>query len=143
MQRVSFTITGDPVPKARPRVVRKGGRTWSYTPKRVATWEKLVKEEAQKHCTEPIEGPVAVTIGFYMKRPKSRRRENYVATTPDLDNLEKAVMDGLNGVAYVDDKLVVVKSSAKLYVRAGGEPRVAVVVTPLMNQLRIDEFMER
>lgn len=129
------------MPKARPRTVRKGGRTWSYTPKKVMAWEKLVREEAGKHFDEPLDCPVALTLGFYLRRPKSRRVDNYVVTTPDLDNLEKALLDGLNEVAYTDDKLVVVKSSAKLYIRPGEVPRVSVVVTPLLNQLRIEEFL--
>jgi Holliday junction resolvase RusA-like endonuclease len=142
MQRVSFEVLGDPVPKARARTVRKGGRTWSFTPKNVAQWEKRVKEEAEKHFAEPFNGPVALTIGFYMRRPKSRRKENYVETTPDLDNLEKAVLDSLNGVAYPDDRYVVVKSAAKIYVR-GDEPRVSVVVTSLLNQASMDGFLGR
>jgi len=142
MQRVSFEVLGDPVPKARARTVRKGGRTWSFTPKKVAEWEKQVKAEAEKYFTEPFTGPVALTIGFYMRRPKSRRKENYVETTPDLDNLEKAVLDSLNGVAYLDDRYVVVKSAAKLYVR-GDEPRVSVVVTSLLNQVSMDGYLGR
>ena len=140
MRRVRFDVIGDPVPKARARVVRKGGRTWSYTPKKVTKWEDKVKEEAEKHFPVPISGPVALTIGFYLSRPKSRKKENYVPVTPDLDNLEKAILDGLNEVAYEDDKLVVVKSAAKFYVRYGQDPHVDITVTPLVNQLRIDEF---
>jgi Holliday junction resolvase RusA-like endonuclease len=141
MQRVCFEVLGDPVPKARPRTVRKGGRTWSYTPKKVTAWEKLVREEAGKHFEEPLDCPVVLTLGFYLSRPKSRRKDNYVVTTPDLDNLEKALLDGLNEVAYADDRLVVVKSSAKMYVRPGEAPRVSVVVAPLGNQLIIDGFI--
>ena len=142
MRRVSFEVQGDPVPKARARTVRKGGRTWSFTPRKVAEWEKIVRGEAEKHFMEPFTGPVALTIGFYMRRPKSRRKDNYVETTPDLDNLEKAVLDGLNGVAYVDDRFVVVKSAAKLYVR-GDEPRVSVVVTSLVDQASMVEYLGR
>ena len=138
--RVSFVVEGEPVPKARPRTVRKGGRTWSYTPKRVSKWENAVREEALKHFESPFNGPVALSLVFYLKRPKSRRRENYVVTTPDMDNLEKAVLDGLNEVAYEDDKLVVVKNTVKLYCR-NGEPRVEVVVVPLRNQLSLSNFL--
>jgi len=141
MQRVCFEVLGDPVPKARPRTVRKGGRTWSYTPKKVTAWEKLIREEAEKHFEEPLDCPVALTLGFYLSRPKSRRNENYVVTTPDLDNLEKSLLDGLNEVAYTDDRLVVVKSSAKMYVQPGEAPRVSVVVAPLRNQMRIEEYL--
>ena len=140
--RVSFTVVGDPVPKARARTVRKGGRTWSFTPKKVAVWEKVVKEEASKYFPEPFNGPVALALAFYMKRPKSRKKDNYVMTTPDLDNLEKAFLDGLNGVAYGDDKQVVVKNAVKRYVITG-VPRVEVVVSALLNQVRIEDFLNR
>lgn len=140
--RVSFTVEGNPVPKARARTVRKGGRTWSFTPKKVAVWEKVVKEEASKHFPEPFNGPVALSLAFFMKRPKSRKKDNFVMTTPDLDNLEKAFLDGLNGVAYDDDKQVVVKNAVKRYVIAG-EPRVEVVVSALLNQVRIEDFLNR
>lgn len=137
---VCFTVEGDPVSKARPRTVRKGGRTWSYTPKKVKRWEDTVREEATKFFDEPFNGPVGVSLAFYLKRPKSRRKENFVITTPDMDNLEKAVLDGLNEVAYVDDKFVVVKSAVKLYCRTG-VPRVEVRVIPLRNQLNLDGFV--
>ena len=137
--RVCFTVVGDAVAKARARTVRKGGRTWSFTPKRVKAWEEAVREEAGRHFVEPFNGPVALILAFYLGRPKSRRLENFVVTTPDLDNLEKAFLDGLNGVAYLDDKQVVVKSSVKRYV-IGGVPRVEVTVVPLRNQVRLDSF---
>ncbi|MCW4014175.1 MAG: RusA family crossover junction endodeoxyribonuclease [Candidatus Bathyarchaeota archaeon] len=137
--RISFTVVGDPVPKARPRTVRKGGRTWSYTPKKVTKWEDVVRAEALKFFDEPFNGPVALSLVFFLKRPKTRRKENFVVTTPDLDNLEKAFLDGLNEVAYLDDKQVVVKNAVKRYI-VGGEPRVEVTVVPLRNQLSLDSF---
>ena len=139
--RVSFTVYGQPVPKARARTVRKGGRTWSFTPKKVKVWEDAVKEEAAKHFEEPINGPVALSLAFYMKRPKSRKKDNYVMTTPDLDNLEKAFLDGLNDVAYGDDKQVVVKNAVKKYIITG-EPRVEVVISALRNQVSMDSFFK-
>jgi len=139
VQNVNFEVKGDPVPKARARTVRKGGRTWSFTPKRVAVWEKMVKEEAAKHFDAPLPGPIMVVMTFHMSRPASRRTETWVPTTPDLDNLEKAILDALNGVAYIDDRFVVSKSSQKRYVRKD-EPRVEVRVTSLSNQARIEGF---
>ena len=122
--------------------MRGGGRTWSFTPKKVAVWEKLVREEALLHFSEPFNGPVALSLAFYMKRPKSRKKDNFVVTTPDLDNLEKAFLDGLNEIAYVDDKQVVVKNAVKRYI-VGGVPRVEVVVSALRNQVSMDSFIDR
>jgi Holliday junction resolvase RusA-like endonuclease len=139
MQHVYFEVKGNPVPKARARTVRKGGRTWSFTPKKVAVWEKLVKEEASKHFNQPLIGPIQVSIIFYMDRPESRRKDIWVPTTPDLDNLEKAVLDALNGVAYEDDRFVVAKNAQKRYIRRD-EPRVCVRVTSLSKQISIESF---
>jgi hypothetical protein len=38
--KVSFTVEGEPVQKARPRIVRKGGKTWSYNPMKVMKWSQ-------------------------------------------------------------------------------------------------------
>lgn len=139
MRQVSFEVIGHPVPKARPRVVSKGKRRFAYTPKRVKEWENMVTEEAHKHFERPFDWPVVVSLTFYMPRPKSRRLGFWVSTTPDLDNLEKSVLDALNGVAYMDDRLVVVKNSSKRYVR-GREPRVQITVTSIQDQRSIMEF---
>ena len=76
---------------------------------------------------------------FYMDRPESRRKDIWVPTTPDLDNLEKAVLDALNGVAYEDDRYVVAKNSQKRYIRRD-DPRVCVRVTSLSKQISIESF---
>jgi Holliday junction resolvase RusA-like endonuclease len=141
MTGVSFYVEGQPVPKARARTVRKGGKTWSFTPKRVAEWEKEVKAEAEKIFVKPLNGPLGIELIFYMHRPKSRRKETWVTTTPDLDNLEKAVLDGLSGVVYTDDRLVVRKRSEKRYVLSGA-PRVEVLVVDLVDQRVLEGFLE-
>ncbi len=139
MEHVYFEVLGDPVPKARARTVRKGGRTWSFTPKKVVSWEKLVKAEAEKHFKKPLTGPIMVSMIFYLNRPASRRVDIWVPTTPDLDNLEKAVLDALNGVAYEDDRYVVAKNGQKKYVRYD-DPRVCVRITSLSKQIDLEGF---
>lgn len=139
LRRVRFEVIGQPVPKSRPRVVTKGGRRFAYTPKRVREWERIVKEEAQRHFERPFDWPVVVSMIFYMERPRSRRLDFWVSTTPDLDNIEKSVLDALNGVAYTDDRIVVAKSSSKRYVK-DGDPRVEITVTPIRDQRSMMEF---
>jgi Holliday junction resolvase RusA-like endonuclease len=139
MEHVYFEVLGNPVPKARARTVRKGGRTWSFTPKKVVSWEKLVKTEAEKHFKKPLTGPIMISMIFYLNRPASRRVDIWVPTTPDLDNLEKAVLDALNGVAYEDDRYVVAKNGQKKYIRYD-EPRVCVRITSLSKQIDLEGF---
>lgn len=139
MRRVRFEVVGQPVPKSRPRVVTKGKRRFAYTPKKVKEWENVVREEAHKHFEIPFDWPVVVSLTFFMPRPRSRRLDFWVPTTPDLDNLEKSVLDALNGVAYTDDRLVVAKSASKRYVRER-DPRVHITVTSIRDQRSIMEF---
>ena len=44
---------------------------------------------------------------------------------PDVDNILKIVMDGLNGIAYPDDKQI---TDAHVKKRYSSEPRVEVVL---------------
>jgi Holliday junction resolvase RusA-like endonuclease len=134
-------VEGNPVPKSRPRVVTKGKRRFAFIPKKVKEWESLVSEEAKKHFESPFAWPVIVTMTFYMPRPKSRRLDYWVSTTPDLDNLEKSVLDALNEIAYNDDRLVVAKSASKKYTN-GNKPRVEIIVTSIQNQKSILDYRE-
>ena len=136
---MTFKVEGKPVPKARARVVTKGKRRFAFTPKKVKDWETIVKNEAKKHFEMPFAWPVMVSLTFYLHRPKTRRLEFWVSTTPDLDNLEKSVLDGLNEVAYTDDKLVVVKSSSKRYV-TDGVPRVRITVASMKDQKSLMDY---
>jgi Holliday junction resolvase RusA-like endonuclease len=58
-----------------------------------------------------------------------------------LDNLEKAVLDALNEVAYEDDRFVVAKNAQKKYIRRE-EPHVCVRVTSLSKQVSIDGVLD-
>lgn len=90
---ISFTIPGQPIPKGRPRIGR-GGHV--FTPKRTTQFEDRVKLFAAIARVAPLSGPLYVDTAFYLK--DSRRM--------DGDNLQKAVLDALNGIAYVDDSQV-------------------------------------
>ena len=59
--------------------------------------------------------------------PKARREAARVGDVlpkkPDIDNVIKIVLDGLNGAAFVDDSQVHMVSAEKAY---GDEPRVEI-----------------
>lgn len=59
--------------------------------------------------------PLALVISVFQQLPESKRRLGIQPFTlkPDIDNIIKAVMDGLNGVAFLDDKQVVFVSCKK------------------------------
>lgn len=111
---ISFVITTEPVGKARPRFTRFGH---PYTPKRTASFERLVKSSARKAMMPrppyDKETAISLTLDFFYKTPKSwskRKQFNSVGkpklSKTDIDNLEKSVLDGFNGVVYQDDSSV-------------------------------------
>lgn len=59
--------------------------------------------------------PLALVISVFQQLPESKSWMGIQPFTlkPDIDNVIKAVMDGLNGVAFVDDKQVVFVSCKK------------------------------
>ena len=90
-----FCVAGPPVPKGRPRLGR-GGHV--FTPLRTTEYEELVKAtalEARPSCWERS-GRFDVTIELKLKINRG-----------DIDNYIKAILDGCNGIAWVDDCQVV------------------------------------
>lgn len=95
-----------PRAKERPRTNRKTGVT--YTPKATADYEKAI---AAAYTGPKFEGPVEVEVRFFdygfSLRVQSLDDGARSKLRGDLDNYVKAVQDGLNGVAYVDDRQIV------------------------------------
>ena len=118
-----------PVAKARPRVTMVGGRARAYTPKKSADYERHI---AREWAHERQSAAVRLDIVFGMPIPQSWSKKQQDAAAsgltlpskkPDIDNLIKAVMDALNGVAYDDDNQVIELSAKKVY---APEPYVAI-----------------
>lgn len=129
-----FVVKGRPVPKGRPR---HNGRV-TYTPKRTLDYEKRVAEAFKKSNERVFMNgePVFADIRFYFKIPKNATKKEVarIKAAPhynkkvDLDNLEKAILDGLNGVAFADDSQVVEKYSVKWYDIKGDGERVEISI---------------
>lgn len=95
--RYQLTIPGRPVPKGRPRIAPRGRGYVLYTPERTRNYEEAVGLVARTRCKNQLDGPLAVRIGLYFK-PKGR--------IPDCDNCIKSILDGLNSIAYGDDRQI-------------------------------------
>lgn len=131
---ISFTVPGTPVAKGRPRSFIRGGRIGHFTPEKTVRYESLVAHEAgfAMGAGSPLEGAVRLCVMAYFPIPASwsLKRQNaaldgleHVAKKPDLDNVVKAVKDGMNGVAWRDDCQVVSLVANKEY---SDRPRVEV-----------------
>ena len=121
--------TRGPVPKAR---ARTGGKRRDHM--RTKQWEALVRDTAALHARgrEPLRGMLNVQLTFGMPMPKSwsttrawGNKGCLHGKRPDVDNLAKAVMDGLQGVLFIDDGQVAVLTAEKRY---AFEPGVSIFV---------------
>lgn len=107
---ITFVIPGKPFAKQRPRATRQGR---VYTPKETVSFERQVGVIATQHFPSPLNGPVSVTIRATFETPKSWSKKKTAelinrphTQTPDLDNCAKAIMDGMNRIAWDDDSQV-------------------------------------
>lgn len=116
MMKVSFVVKGKPVGKQRPRTVRNKytGKTLTYTPNKTKAYENEVARGYRRISNHMFEDAVAVNIIVFVKHPK-RRTYQRPTVKPDIDNIAKTILDGLNGVAYADDKQVIKLSIEKFY----------------------------
>ena len=114
---IEFIVRGDPVGKARHRK-RKGGGY--FTPSKTANYERLVGQTAQAEMVgqAPALGPVLVEITAFFKLPKrtpiKRRVEGPHLKKPDIDNVAKSILDGMEPIVYANDNQVCSLSVAKI-----------------------------
>lgn len=111
MYRYNLEINIRPIPKQRPRLSKFA----VYTPKKTADYEKLIAYEWKRRYKDLIlKKAVKLDLLFCFKKAKSCKKD-YHTQRPDLDNLEKAILDGLNKTAFVDDCQVVEMKSQKVF----------------------------
>lgn len=124
---ISFIVDGKPIGKQRPRTVRNRytGKTVTYTPDKTKSYEEKVAEAYKRKSSDTFKNAVSVNIIVFVKQPKKQTYSN-PTVKPDVDNIAKTVLDGLNGVAYSDDKQVIKLSIAKCY---GSEDYVCVSIS--------------
>lgn len=132
---MEFIVEGNPQGKARPRFSQKSGTV--YTPAKTAKYEKLIRKAflAAGGKAIPSDCYVGITVDAYFQIPKSYTKGKRLACEhninrpdkkPDIDNILKIVLDGLNGVAYADDKQVIEVRCRKFYSVSSGYLKVSV-----------------
>lgn len=126
---IDMVIYGTPIGKGRPRFGRgKDGKMVTYTPRKTKDYEQCIKTIAQIAMVNRtiIEGPVKVVIHAFFNHKK---KSGWHVSRPDLDNVIKAILDGLNGIVYVDDTQVAELTATKKYVK--DDERVEVMIESL------------
>ena len=137
MKEIEFVVYGRPKGKGRPRFTMDGH---AYTPQATKAYEKEIRQAFRAAGgTDFGAVPVAVEIVAYYPVPKSAKKADKEAMAaglvvpmvkPDIDNVLKAILDGIQGNdgAFHDDVQVVSIRAEKRYDRIGAEGAVVVRV---------------
>lgn len=135
-----ITVPIEPVPKGRPRAFRMGNHVRMHTPKRTRDYEKKIAYLASQELPEKIfEGPLRLDVIAIIRRPKRLMRkkdpDGLIVHTqrPDVDNLRKAVMDGLKR-HWRDDSQICQGQTWKFFAERDGLPRLIVRLTTEVDQ---------
>lgn len=138
MTALSFVVPGEPRGKGRPRIGRIAGHARMIPDSKTVAYESLVAHLAHQALAgrPPFDGAVDVAVLVHLTPPASTSKGRRAAMLsgaelpakrPDLDNVVKAVLDGLNTVAFRDDAQVVSLKAQKGYAET---PGVLVTVKP-------------
>lgn len=132
---ITINLVGVPQGKGRARAFVRGGRVGHFTPEKTRTYEGMIRTAAMEAMGNrpPLDEPVEFIMRAIFPIPpsfsKKKQQQAMVneikpGKKPDLDNIEKAWADALNGVVYRDDSLICRKVTEKRY-----GPQALVVVT--------------
>lgn len=142
MEAICFTVPGKPQGKARARTFYnpKTKGMSSMTPEKTVLYENLIstcylQEAGEERFSD--DAYLKVRIQAFYEIPKSSTKTKKAAMAsgeilpdkkPDIDNIAKAVLDALNGVAYRDDTQVVELQMRKKY---SDRPRLEICIEEL------------
>lgn len=117
-----IVVDGEPVGKGRPRMNSRTGTI--YTPTKTHRYEEAVHMAARRSQERVGDRPVIAVVTAVFAPPVSwskRRRLSAMSggvqkdTKPDLDNVIKSALDGLQPVCFTDDKQIVACVAMKSY----------------------------
>lgn len=122
---VEFVVPGKAMGKQRPRFARRGKFVSTYTPKKTLDYQNTVVKEFNKVARgRKLVGSIKAEICAIYEPPKSinkRKRQELLSgkipytKKPDVDNLAKSILDGLNEIAYDDDSSIDEAHVTKMY----------------------------
>ena len=126
MMSIMFTVYGQPVAKGRPRFSTRGKFPVAYTPEKTKTYEAEVglMAKAAMGASKALEGALEAFIYVTFPVPASyskKRTEACLNETekhikkPDLDNVVKSVIDGMDKVVFNNDSQIMSIHATKVY----------------------------
>lgn len=130
MSNVSFFVPCEPVPQPRVKVSTRGGFARAYVDAKhpIHALKQAIRDAFGSH--DKLNGPIGCSLIFLFTRPKShtkkQRQCGWHTGKGDIDNLVKAVLDSLNGIAFDDDKQVAFVTAYKRWVGDKQKPGICV-----------------
>lgn len=144
---ISLDLFGNPVPCQRPRFNSRTKHAYE-NPEQTKLKEGYRWQLKSQYREKPLTCPLFIDFTFYMpipkgtSKPKTRDMLNgrlQHISKPDIDNLQKFVLDCLNGLVIEDDKLVIEVRARKIYsTKPGTLIRVSPVNPELYEQGNVD-----
>ena len=136
MIQIMFTIYGEPVAKGRPRFSTRGKFPVAYTPEKTKAYEFEVGMMALAAMggSKPLEGALEAFIYVTFAVPESYSKKRLEACLngsekhikkPDLDNVIKSVIDGMDKIVFNNDSQITSIHATKVY---GEVAKVEVMV---------------
>lgn len=132
---ITFVIYGEPQGKGRPKFTMTGH---AYTPERTKSYEAEIVASFRREFPDfvrwengvPLRVRIKAVYGVPVSDSKAKRERKLTGAIrptkkPDADNVEKIVLDAINGIAWKDDAQVVDLRTTKVY---GAVPRVEVEI---------------
>lgn len=115
MQEIAFFVHGTPRPAPRPRF----GNGRAFHGSSADSWKAQIARSFAVLRRGPMKGALHLEIQFIFAPGSVLGAGCWHTSRPDLDNLEKAAMDALNGYAWHDDCQVAAITSSKCVSKAG------------------------
>ena len=126
MISIMFTVYGEPIAKGRPRFSTRGKFPVAYTPEKTKTYESEVGMMAKvaMGASKALEGPLEAFIYVTFPVPASYTKKRTEACLkgfeqhtkkPDLDNVVKSVIDGMDKVVFDNDSQITSIHATKVY----------------------------
>lgn len=153
MNAVTFVVRGEAIPQGSTRAFtnRKTGRPIiTNDNKRTKPWRNTIAEEARDSIGDlgVLQGAVRLRIDITRARPKGHYGKRgllpsaprWPTTKPDIDKLERAILDALTGIVYRDDAQVVSLHTTTVYQDDPTfEPCTRITILPLDYEWEIKE----
>lgn len=124
-----------PKPKQRPRVLRNG---MVFTPHETVLFEMQIRMAAlQSDLPYWVNGAIGLACYFTLPRPKDHQElgVSWCTNQPDRDNLEKAILDAMNGVIVRDDEQICFGAQWKMHSPENETPKIRLYIFPMESAI--------